>query len=77
MGLYGDQECEDVEQLRHPWEEVKGPSGESALSSGYAVFYRNGSFEDIEATDNFGDRISLSSIYPKCHWIYNIPEGKC
>ena len=75
MGLYDGQECRDIINERSPWEIVKGPSGETAISSRYAIFYRNGSFDDIEATNNFGGRESVKDLYPACHWIFNIPEG--
>ena len=52
-----------------------GPSGEIAISSRYAIFYRKGSLDDIDATDNFGDKDSVKSLYPPCHWIFDIPEG--
>ena len=76
MGLYGDQDCKDITTLRRPWETVKGPSGETALSSRYAIFYRNGSLDNIEATNNYGDRESVKELYPDCHWIFKIPEGR-
>ena len=75
MGLYGDQECRDIINERRPWEIVTGPSGEVAISSRYAIFYRNGTLDDINATDNFGDTSSVKELYPSCHWIFNIPEG--
>ena len=75
MGLFGDQECKDIIGERIPWEVIKGPSGETALSSRYAIFYRNGSLDDIEATNNYGARKSAKELYPTCHWIFNIPEG--
>ena len=76
IGLYDDQECDDIIIERRPWESVKsGPSGEIAISSRYAIFYRKGSLDDIDATDNFGDKDSVKSLYPPCHWIFDIPEG--
>jgi hypothetical protein len=75
MGLYEDQECEDIINERSPWEVVKGPSNEIAISSRYAIFYRKGSLDDIEATNNYGDTESVKELFPPRHWIFNIPEG--
>lgn len=76
LGLYGEQECRDIINERRPWEVSKGPSNEVAISSRYAIFYRNGSLDDIEATNNYGDTESVKELFPACHWIFNIPEGK-
>ena len=55
IGLYDDQECDDIIIERKPWESVKsGPSGEIAISSRYAIFYRKGSLDEIDANDSFG-----------------------
>ena len=76
IGLYDDQECDDIIIERKPWESVKsGPSGEIAISSRYAIFYRKGSLDEIDANDSFGVKDSVEAIYPPCHWIFNIPEG--
>ena len=75
MGLYDDQQCKDIINEKSPWEVVKGPNEEVAISSRYAVFYRNGSLDEVQATNSFGDRGSVTDLFPTCHWIFNIPEG--
>ena len=75
MGLYDDQECKSIINEKSPWEVVKGPNEEVAISSRYAVFYRNGSLDEVQATNSFGDRGSVIDLFPTCHWIFNIPEG--
>ena len=75
MGLYDDQQCKDIINEKSPWEVVKGPNEEVAISSRYAVFYRNGSLDEVQATNSFGDRGSVIDLFPTCHWIFNIPEG--
>ena len=75
MGLYDYQDCKDIINEKSPWEVIKGPNKEVAISSQYAVFYRNGSLDEIQATNSFGDRESVTELFPPCHWIFNIPEG--
>ena len=48
MGLYDDQECKSIINEKSPWEVVKGPNEEVAISSRYAVFYRNGSLDEVQ-----------------------------